>query len=506
MVFLPQWRNKLVPLSNDVAVTFEHRILSPSSLRRWFRSVSVWGWIVTALALLHAVWMIWIAYDLHYGLGTFSYDVGLYDQGVWLMSRGHEPFVTFMGRNLLGDHASLIMLFLIPVYWVAPGVMTLLVVQALVVAAGTVPIYLLAKRLLNSGVMACGAALMWLANPALNGGAMENFHPDSFLALFIPMTLYAAFTQKWKLFAASVLLSVLVKEDVLLVMVPIGLFVAWRFDRRRGLIAALVSVVVTILGMFVMMRHLIGVPTRNGWRIPFGGVSGFIKETFTNPTNVMNHLKSEDRPMYLFKIMAPFAGLFFAAPSVALLAVPVLASNVVSTFWYQHQIEYHYSIVVVPLLLIATLVVIAKLNKQWRPIAMALTVMCSLVTFVAWGIHPLATNPRAALTAGSPFAQSGLEIIKGIPDDAVVSAYDPLTAHLGHRRQIYFFPNPFKALYYGVDDSLSGKALPAAKDVEYVVLPRALGQELSWVWEGVRPQFKEIDSNQFWQVFQRVKP
>jgi uncharacterized membrane protein len=506
MVFLPQWRNKLVPLSNDVAVTFEHRILSPSSLRRWFRSVSVWGWIVAALSLLHAVWMIWIAYDLHYGLGTFSYDVGLYDQGVWLMSRGHEPFVTFMGRNLLGDHASLIMLFLVPVYWVAPGVMTLLVVQALVVAAGTVPIYLLAKRLLNSGVMACGAVLMWLANPALNGGAMENFHPDSFLALFIPMTLYAAFTQSWKLFAAAVLLSVLVKEDVLLVMVPIGLFVAWRFDRRRGLIAALASVVVTILGMFVMMRHLIGVPTRNGWRIPFGGVSGLIKETFTNPINVMNHLKSEDRPMYLFKMMAPFAGLFFAAPSVALLAVPVLASNVVSTFWYQHQIEYHYSIVVVPLLLIATLVAIAKLNKQWRPIAMALTVMCSLVTFVAWGIHPLATNPRAALTAGSPFAQSGLEIIKGIPDDAVVSAYDPLTAHLGHRREIYFFPNPFKALYYGVDDSLSGKALPAAKDVEYVVLPRALGQELSWVWEGVRPQFKEIDSNQFWQVFQRVKP
>jgi hypothetical protein len=79
-------------------------------------------------------------------------------------------------------------------------------------------------------------------------------------------------------------------------------------------------------------------------------------------------------------------------------------------------------------------------------------------------------------------------------------------AHLGHRRQIYFFPNPFKALYYGVDDSLSGKELPAAKDVEYVVLPRALGEELSWVWAGFRSQFKEIDSNQFWQLFQRVQP
>jgi hypothetical protein len=455
-------------------------------MRDWLRSVSSWGWIVTALAVAHAIWMIWIAYDLHYGLGTFSYDVGLYDQGVWLLSRFQEPYVTFMGRNLLGDHASLIMLFFIPVYWVVPGVMTLLVVQAIVVAAGTIPIYLLAKRLLNSGAMGCGAAVMWLANPALNGGAMENFHPDSFLALFIPLTLYAAFTQKWKLFAVAVLLSVLVKEDVLLVMVPIGLFVAWRFDRRRGLLTALFSLIVTILGMFVMMRHLIGVPTRNGWRIPFGGFTGLFKETFTNPTNVIDHLWSENRPMYLFKMMAPFAGVFFAAPSVALLAVPVLGSNMISTFWYQHQI--------------------AKYEVQWRRVAMGLTVACSLITFVTWGIHPLASQPRVALTAGSSFAQSGLEIIEGIPDDAVVSAYDPLTAHLGHRRQIYFFPNPFKALYYGVDDSLAGKPLPAAKDVEYVVLPRALGEELSWVWAGVRSQFQEVDSNQFWQMFKRVQP
>ena len=158
MVFLRRWRNKLALLSNDCSVTSEHRYFSLSRMREWWVSVSVWGWIVGALAVVHAIWMIWIAYDLHYGLGTFSYDVGLYDQGVWLMSRFQEPYVTFMGRNLLGDHASLIMLFLIPVYWVVPGVMTLLVVQAIVVAAGTIPIYLLAKRLLNSGPMACGAA------------------------------------------------------------------------------------------------------------------------------------------------------------------------------------------------------------------------------------------------------------------------------------------------------------------------------------------------------------
>ena len=136
------------------------------------------------------------------------------------MSRGESPFVTLMGRNLLGDHASLILIFLIPLYWIVPGTMTLLVVQAIVVAAGAISIYLLAKHVLNSGAMALSAAFLWLANPALNGGAMENFHPDSFLALFIPLCLFAAFTKRWRLFAIAVVLSLLVKEDALLLMIP----------------------------------------------------------------------------------------------------------------------------------------------------------------------------------------------------------------------------------------------------------------------------------------------
>ena len=506
MVFWPLWRNKPAQLGNDYLVTIGHRYLSIPQVRERVLSVSKWGWALLALCFAHASWMTWIAYDLHFGLGTFSYDVGLYDQGLWLMSRGHSPFVTLMGRNLLGDHASLILILLIPLYWIVPGTMTLLVVQAIAVAAGAIPIYLLSKHLLDSGAMAFCTALLWLANPALNGGAMENFHPDSFLALFIPLCFYAAFTKKWKLFAAAVFLSLLVKEDVLLLMVPLGLFVAWKFDRRKGLLVAASSVAVTILGMFVMMRHLIGVPTRNGWRIPFGGVVGFLKEIFTNPTNVAKYLWDDDRPMYLLKMFAPFGALFALAPSVAMIAFPVLASNVVSTFWYQHQIEYHYSIVAVAPLVVATVLGVKKLGPHWGRVGMAAAVSCTAVTFVLWGIHPLSAHPRVALTAGAPVAQAGIDIIRDIPEDAVISAYDPLTAHLGHRQQVYFFPNPFKALYYGVDDSLAGKELPAAKDVEYVILPRALGEELRWEWARVSSQFTEINSNQFWQVFQRVQP
>ncbi len=75
--------------------------------------------------------------EIHRGLGTSAYDFGLYEQGVWLLSRFESPFVTLMGRNLFGDHSSFILLFLVPFYWFDPPTSFLLVVQSVVIALGT---------------------------------------------------------------------------------------------------------------------------------------------------------------------------------------------------------------------------------------------------------------------------------------------------------------------------------------------------------------------------------
>jgi uncharacterized membrane protein len=455
------------------------------------------------MALAHALWMSWLQVDMHLGLGTFAYDVGLYDQGVWLLSRGEAPFVTLMGRNLLGDHASLILFFVVPFYWIIPGTATLLVIQAFVVAAGAIPTFLFARRVLHSGAMGMAAAFLWLANPAVNGSGMENFHPDTFLGLFIPLALYAAHASKWRLFAVAVVLAVMVKEDVLLVMVPLGIYVAWKYDRKKGLLAAALSIVVTILGMFVMMRSLIGVPTRNEWRIPFGGVSGFIKETFTNPVAVVKHIFSGDRPLYLYQMSAPLAGLFFLAPGMTLVAIPVILSNVVSTFWYQQSIQYHYSIVAVGPLVFATVLAASRLGRQMGKTAMVVACVFTLATSYLWGQHSLAQTPRGTLGAQAPLAVSAREIVSTIPKDAVISVYDPLVTFLAHRKEVYFFPNPFRAVYYGVDTSLEGTRLPAADRVEYVVLPRSLNEQLQWDWSLVSADFEEVDSSTYWQVFRR---
>ena len=248
------------------------------------RNISVAA--ILAAAALYAWWFSIVTIDTHRGLGTSAYDLGLYDQGVWLLSRFKAPFVTLMGRNMFGDHASLILILLAPLYWLFPGSETLLVVQSMAIAAGSIPLYLYARRRLNNDWLAVMAGMCWLLHPAVSGSNFENFHPDSMLGLFVPLALYAALESKWRLYIFSVILSALVKEDVVLVLVPLGVWVALRRDRRIGYATIAASVIATLAGMFVLMRSLIGVPTRNGWRIPFGGFGGFIKKSLTDPSTV----------------------------------------------------------------------------------------------------------------------------------------------------------------------------------------------------------------------------
>lgn len=475
-----------------------------SRLTSAVRAVSGWTWVVVGLCVIHAAWFSYVHLDMYRGLGTFSYDVGLYDQGVWLLSRGHAPFVTLMGRNLFGDHASFILVLLVPLFWVIPGTPTLLAVQAIAVSTAALPIHHFARQRLGSGAFGALFAVAWLLNPAVTGTNLENFHPDAFLGLFLSLALFAAFNRRWRLYAVAILLCLLVKEDVLLVIVPLGVFVAIRMDRRKGLLTVLAAMAATLVGMFLVMRSLTGVPTRNGWRIPFGGVTGLIRETFTRPINVARYVWSDNRPLYLAQLTVPLAGLFFLAPLVAMIAVPVLASNVLSTFWYQHSIHYHYSMVVMPVLMFASVLGLERLNMRRRGAVAAVVLALTTVTWVGWGTHPLSIDPTRSLTARNPVAQAGREIVREVPDDAVVSVYDALTTHVTHRKEVYFFPNPFSALYYGVDSSLDGSRLPAADRVEFVVLPRILDPGLLAEWEKVKAEFVEFTSNKYWQVFRRA--
>ena len=137
---------------------------------RLVRMVRSWGLPEAVLAALVTLWSVefirlpMLRYDK---FGTFGFDLGIYDQGTWLLSRGKDPFVTIRGLELFGHHANIFLLLLVPFYWLGAGPIFLLVVQVLAQASGAIAIFLLARDLLRSKWAGVALAAALAAQPDL---------------------------------------------------------------------------------------------------------------------------------------------------------------------------------------------------------------------------------------------------------------------------------------------------------------------------------------------------
>jgi uncharacterized membrane protein len=469
---------------------------------RPLRVREVWLTVTAVLAVVYGWYFAVRTMNVHYGLGTSAYDFGLYEQGVWLLSRFESPFVTLMGRNLFGDHSSFILLFVVPLYWFVESTALLVVFQAFVVASGAIPVYLASRHLLGNPRQATVFAVLYLVHPAVGWTILENYHPDSFLGPLVALALWAAIVGRWSWYWCAVALSLAVKEDVAVVMVPLGLWVAARRDVRRGILTAAVAVATGALMVFVVMRSFTGIAFRNSWRIPFGGFRGFFTTLVEDPVAVLRHFWSEDRPFYVFQMLAPTAFVILRAPSVALVSSLVLFVNVLSTFWYQHRIEYHYSLVAVPALVVGAAYAVSRLRRR-RTLVLAAVAASALVSAVLWSPLPFARADVSTWPPDHPVALAARSLVLEVPKDASLSAHHAVTAHTARRVEIYSFPNPFVRNLYGPDIFAGGDRLPAAETISYVLLPRTLNEGEEAVWSVESSRFVVAAENEWWTLWVR---
>ena len=408
-----------------------------------------------------------------------------------------------MGRNLFGDHTSFILLLLVPLYWLVPSSSRLFVVQATAIAAGAIPVFLFARKRLESEALATAFVAVYLMHPATVWIAFENFHPDAFLGVLIGTALYAAIEEKRLMYLISVVLAMSVKEDVSLVLIPLGFWIAYRRQLVMGLTTVVVSFWYSIIAIFGIQRGINGVPFRNGWRIPFGGLTGVLTTLFTDPISMIRYLVSDSRPYYLLQLVAPVAMGFLLFPEIAAIAGLVMFANIFSAFWYQYHIEYHYSFIVVPVLVFGTVFALGRLRRRLRRVLVAACLVCTLISAFLWAPLPGARTHLSYNGSDHPMVLAAHVAMSKIPSDAVVSAYHPLTAQLARRQRIYAFPVPFKRVLYGMDAFATGDILPFTSDIEFVILPLAMDDGMQKIWREVSDQFAISYANEWWIVYER---
>ena len=439
------------------------------------------------------------------GYGAPGYDMGIFDQGVWLLSRFHTPFVTVMGRDLFGDHTSFILLLAVPLYWIWPEAQTLLVLQSLLLALAAVPIYLLAWRRLRSIPLATALALSYLLNPALQNGNLEQFHPESFLALFIAVGIYAALEWKRGLLVASVVGCLLVKEDTALLVIPLAVWVAWQRDRRWGLALLGLAATYMVVAYEVVIRLVLGTASFYANRIPFGGPDGLAAAPVAHPGRFWSYVASGSRPFYTWQMGWSFGWAFLIAPEIAAIGVLTFAENVLSAFPYMQQILYHYSLPLVPVLAMGTVFAVTQLSSpRLRRAATAWVATSAVSACALWGLAPFSRNPTYPHSApDSPAVRAVNQALRAVPPDAAVSASFAYVSHLDHRVYCYQWPTPFRATYWG-RYTQEGRTLPGASRVQYLVIPALRSMDDEAAFEPISGEFRLVAAGGGVEVYKRI--
>jgi uncharacterized membrane protein len=438
---------------------------------------------IGVLVLGIAAWVTGFSILVHDRISRFSafdFDMGIYDQGVWLLAHG-RMFSTVRGLPILGHHVNLNLYLFAPFSWLGMANPTFLsVIQAISLGLGAVPVFLLARHRLAQPWLAVALAFAYLAHPSVQWMTWELFHPDAMAILPLLFAYYLAVKRRWRWFAVCIAYALLWKEDVALVVVLMGLLIALRGDRRIGLATAGAAAV-----WFVIATRLI-IPAFHDegpfYADFYGDLGNSTTEIATNivrhPDRTWDHIERADGLGYVGEVFAPYAYTSFLAPLVVLLALPQGLLNLLSVQSFTHNYRFHY--VAVPVVA-ATLAMVegVGLVRRWRlglaTFLVAVICGCVMLATAQRGTSALSEQYERIWPLHADSRQGSKEAaIAAVPKGAAVSATYQMVPQLTHRPEIYTFPNPWKPLNWAV----RGEGQRDPDRIDVIVIDRlVLGQD-----------------------------
>ena len=369
----------------------------------------------------------------HDRFASGAYDLGIFDQTIWGYSRFQLLRNTVKGvPDLLGDHFHPALMALGPAYWVWNDVRVLLVVQALLLAVASLPVYWWTRPRLGLGG-ATAIQLAFLGFWGLLAGMVFDFHELALAVPAISFGLFALLERRTRLFWASLVLGCLTKEDVALTFAAMGLYALVVQRRARfglGVVAVAAAwFVVTVGAVIPAIRgrpyHYWDYPTlgRSWARAPVA----FARRPWASVAALV------DRGVKRRTLAATFGAWAFLPllSPLLLVAVPALAERFLAgnpALWSE---SYQYSLPLAPVLAFATVDTLTRLPRL-RVVGPVVVLACGIV-LTAGVVRPLRGLDRYMSAARAAEIDGCLD---RIPPGASVAASRRLVPHLTHRLQI----------------------------------------------------------------------
>ena len=478
--------------------------------RPFWRSEPRWALAAVGMVtLLFGLWMFGITWLRHRAWFSQNYDIGIFDQAMWLLSHLREPFVTVRVINVFGDHASFNLVVLAPFYrlWPWSGPSFLYAVHALALSACVPALYRLSRRVGASPLFALAVAVAFCMNPLVQNTGWE-FHPE---ALSLPFLIYAlvfALDRRWLPFGVSVGVAMLAKEDMPMLVFFLGV---WLLAVRRQRMAALWTMAAGLAVFLFDTRVLIPRVGGGGYLYyqrfrEYGtGTVGVLVGMVTHFRRLLGDVLGQRGLRYISLLLSCLGPFVLLAPGILIPIAPTLVFNLLSNFDAQRSVENHYIAPALPFLMAAIAVGVARteaiLPRTRRAGAVILLVVLvpPLITNVMYSMAQPASPLYRPLLYRTAHTVRLEEAKRCIPDGASVSASHHLVAHMTDRPVVYLFPMPFEHPDYQQPQYRGEDQQRRIRQLDYIFVDRNLVYYRQYRLEGLFP----LPAGETWDTAKR---
>ncbi len=407
--------------------------------------------IIIFSVLFFALLYLLITLQLYLKFNTYAFDLGIYDQKVWRYSQFLPPYNSILGMNNFADHFEPILAVVALLYRIWNNVVMLLIFEAVIVALGFIPVFLIAKKYLKSNLSALFISYGYLLSMGILQAVHYPAHPGTWLPTFYAFAIYFVIEKKYYLYFLCLILALMSKESAFIHVAFIGLFVLIQFkDRLVGWLTILLSVISYIL-IFKVVFFIANGGQAYAHGI-FSNISNdpvqFLKFIILHPVEAIKIAFSPSiKAQTLFLTLGSAGFLSIFTPVFLLLVLPFLVERLLTNHPGMITMSFHYSAPIMAIVFISAIFFLCRLvQKGHQKIVPVLSVFLFLCSVSLMMVSSSYISPLYALAKSQNYSfgdreKEALDIIKKVPNNASVISEDAFVTHLSHRQEIGLFGN-----------------------------------------------------------------
>lgn len=411
----------------------------------------LWGMIITYVVVFS-----YLSIRRFESYQAGAYDLGIMIQVIWNTSKGWilQDSIN-MGYPMMRfwmAHWEFIFILVAFIYKIFSHPYTILILQSAVVSLGALPIYWLSKDIIRDKSAAVTFSFAYLMYPAIQNANLADVHGVTFAAPLLIFTFYFLVKKNIKLFYVFGFLSLMCREDLALILVMMGIYsFIFLKEKKHGLIVAAISAIWFLIWFQrLKIRALLGLPE-------FDIMAG--ADTHWSHLGQLSH-----DPLYLFKfwakqynihyfiyIFVPVVLLSFFELRILLIALPIFAINLLSSYYYTHDVEHYYSATIAPFVFISAIYGMQnvyeffrrKLNHRYKERIIrenVLSILATLIVISAIVFFFIKSNVMDLGRWNKTEHHYVIdEVIEMIPQESSLTAEQRLIPKAAERHHLYVF-------------------------------------------------------------------